>query len=224
MPKVREGPKQVSLRVLVACEFSGVVRNAFLARGHDAWSCDVLPALHGSEHQERHLQQNVAPLLKEKWDIVIAHPPCTYLANSGVQHLKDVGRQMRMLDAVDFFLACLNANAPHVCVENPVHHKYAREAIGSSATQYIQPYQFGEANSKKTGLWLKGLPQLVPTRVVDKPRLVGKARHSRQYLKALDYRDTLQRQLSRSIFSSGIAEAMAEQWGSYVRGQKHAEG
>lgn len=154
------------MRVLIACEFSGVVREEFLKRGHDAYSCDLLPSVYLKASEGRHLQQDVIPLLRERWDLIIAHPPCTYLANSGVRFLKlDPMRIVKVREATAFFLEFVKAACPRVCVENSIHHKYARELIGYP-TQRIQPWQFGHGESKTTCLWLKGLPQLRPTKIV----------------------------------------------------------
>jgi hypothetical protein len=141
-------------------------------------------------------------MLKERWDLVVAHPPCTYLCNSGVRWLEEnPGRQRKMLDACDFFLDCLLANSDKVCVENPIPHKYAREYIGDY-TQVIHPWQFGHGESKSTCLWLKGLPPLVPTDVVSGREQVSWRMSPgpwRRYLRSVTY--------------SGLARAMAEQWG-----------
>lgn len=190
------------MKVLVACEFSGRVRDAFLKRGHDAWSCDLNMDFSENGNGDRHIQANVRPLLRNKWDLVIAHPPCTYLANSGVSRFKtDKNRMRKMEFGAEFFNLCLQANAPRVCVENPVHHRYAKELIRKQ-DQVIQPWQFGEPVKKATCLWLKGLPLLVPTKIV-KP-----------------FQDIMRespgpwRKMMRSVTFLGIAEAMAEQWGS----------
>lgn len=191
------------MRVLVACEFSGVVRESFRRKGHDAYSCDILPSRYKIAEEGRHLQCDVLPLLREKWDLVIAHPPCTYLANLGVRWFKDdpVGRRLKMIEACDFFLACLNANSDRVAVENPVMHCYARKRIGVKPSQTVQPWQFGVGETKATCLWLKGLPPLRPTEVV-----TGRTPRSHQ----IRHRH---QGLLRSITCWGIAEAMAEQWG-----------
>lgn len=154
------------MKVLVACEFSGRVRNAFLARGHDAYSCDLLTGrdpTHG-----RHFKQDVRPLLKERWDLVIAHPPCTYLCNSGVRWLStQKDRQDKMVEGCLFFLDCLSANSDKVAVENPIMHKHAMEWVRVEKSQVIQPWQFGHGETKATCLWLLGLPHLKPTNIVE---------------------------------------------------------
>jgi hypothetical protein len=193
------------MRVLVACEFSGVVREAFLRRGHDAWSCDFLSGREPTNG--RHVKGDVRPLLKEQWDLVIAHPPCTYLANSGVWCLRrDPLRYKMMVEACQFFNQCLAANAPMVCVENPIQHKYAKQLIRKQ-DQVIQPWQFGHGETKATCLWLKGLPKLERTMVVSGRRgRIIELRPGKINVKGL---------LShvRSVTYKGIAEAMAEQWG-----------
>lgn len=189
-------------RLLVACEFSGKVRDAFLEVGWDAWSCDLRRCILPNKNSERHLRQDVRPLLREPWDLVIAHPPCTYLCNSGVRWLDgDNDRFERMLDACLFFTDCLEANAPMVCVENPIMHGLARVGVKESYTQIVHPWQFGHGETKATCLWLEGLPKLEPTRIVEgrKPRvhfLSGRWRKS-----------------ERSITYTGVAKAMAQQWG-----------
>ncbi len=192
------------MRILVACEFSGVVRNAFLAKGHDAYSCDILSGrepTHG-----RHVRGDVRKLLGQHWDLVIAHPPCTYLCNSGVRWLAgDEERQENLQRGCTFFLACLGANAPKVAVENPIPHKYALRLIGSTYSQIIQPWWFGHAESKATCLWLKGLPPLEAVQVV-KPVHQRVARMPPIAIKGL-------RSHLRSVTFTGIASAMAEQWG-----------
>jgi hypothetical protein len=184
--------------VLVACEFSGIVRDAFAARGHDAMSCDLLP----TEVPGLHYQGDVLPLLKEGWDLIIAHPPCTYLANSGVRWLHDnSARQEDMRQAAKLFNAMFDHGAK-LCVENPVMHRYAKELIPYGHTQIVQPWQFGHGETKATCLWLRGLPKLVPTNIVDgRVARVHRAAPSKDRWK------------ERSITYTGIARAMAEQWG-----------
>ncbi len=187
------------MKVLVACEWSGRVRDAFLAKGHDAWSCDLLP----SENDERHLQCCIRGLLKESWDLVIAHPPCTYLCLSGVRWLKAGGpRWNDLMDGAKLFVACLEANSPRVCVENPIQHRWARHLIGKLPSQTIQPWQFGHGEVKATCLWLKGLPRLKVTKVV-----------SGRYPRVARLPPSHDRSKIRSVTYQGIADAMAAQWG-----------
>ena len=195
------------MRVLVACEFSGIVRDAFIARGHYAKSVDLLP----TERPGPHYQGDILDFIKSTngWDLMIAHPPCTYLTNSGVRWLyggkgtvPDEERWYHMEQAASFFYRLLNANIPKIAVENPVMHKYAIEIIGRKQDQIIQPWQFGHGETKGTGLWLKNLPKLVPTNIVDgrKPRVHSASPGPNRWKE-------------RSITYTGIAEAMAEQWG-----------
>lgn len=195
------------MRVLVACEFSGVVREAFRARGHDAWSCDLLPAEDGSEF---HLQCDVllhGIQLRPGWDLMIAHPPCTYLANSGVRWLVrdgkfDAVRLSHMDDAISFWRQLRDAPIDRIAIENPIPHKHARFKMGCY-DQVIQPWQFGHGETKATCLWLKNLPKLVPTNIVS-----GRTPRVHHASPGPD------RWKERSRTLTGIADAMAEQWGS----------
>ena len=195
----------------MACEFSGIVRDAFAARGHDAWSCDLLP----SERPGNHLQCDVLTILDREWDLLIAHPPCTYLCNSGVRWLTPKGsidkqRQMKMMNAADLF-GCLYHAAcfkqiPHIAIENPVMHGYARDYLQSvwkvpTFTQSIQPWQFGHGEVKRTCLWLRGLPPLQPTEIVS-----GRIARVHRASPGPD------RWKERSRTLEGVAKAMAEQW------------
>lgn len=192
------------MRVLVACEFSGVVRNAFRERNHDAWSCDFLDSEDSSNY---HIKGDVLDTLSNDWDLMIAHPPCTRLCNSGVRWLhkppanKSKERIHKELDeALEFFLKLLNAPIPKICIENPIPHKYAREIIGNY-TQLIQPWQFGHGEKKATCLWLKNLPKLIPTDIVD-------GREPRIHYMA----PSKDRWKERSRTYKGVADAMADQW------------
>ncbi len=200
------------MRVLVACEISGKVRDAFAARGHDAWSCDLEP----SDRPGNHLQCDVLDILYNGWDLVIAHPPCTFLANSGVRWLyggkgkqRDELRWGQMQRAALFFKAFLLADVPLMAIENPIMHRYAKEIIGQEQTQIIQPWQFGHGETKATCLWLKGLPELKPTNIVD-----GREAKIHRMPPGKD------RAKLRSETYQGIADAMAEQWGNL---QAHAK-
>jgi hypothetical protein len=192
------------VRVLVACEFSGVVRDAFLARGHDAMSCDLLP----SEAPGPHYQGDVRDILDDGWDLMVAHPPCTYLANSGVRWLyggkgtrRDHVRWNAMVDAAVFFADLLNAPIPRIAVENPIMHRYGRDIIGRGPDQTIQPWQHGHPETKATCLWLKGLPPLEPTNIV--PGREPRVHHAPP---------GPNRWKERSRTLPGIAAAMADQW------------
>jgi hypothetical protein len=181
------------LNVLVACEFSGVVRDAFASRGYNAVSCDLLP----SEKPGHHYQGDVLDLLDLEWDLMIAFPPCTHLAVSGARWFKY--KQQEQLHALDFVSKLLNAPIPFISIENPV--SVISTAI-RKPDQIIQPWQFGHGETKKTCLWLKNLPPLVPTNVVQgrEPRV-----HS------LPPSPDRWKDCSRTYL--GIAEAMADQWG-----------
>lgn len=197
------------MRVLVACEYSGRVRQAFRNLGHDAWSCDVLPADDASPY---HIQGDALGVLGHGWDLLVAHPPCTYLANSGVSHLhKDPGRWPKLFDAADFFLAMLRAPIPRIAVENPIMHKYARRLTAAGkATQIVQPWMFGHTEQKATGLWLKGLMPLRETANV-RAEMMALPDSERQRLHYLP--PSADRWKLRSTTYQGIADAMAEQWG-----------
>lgn len=187
------------MRVLVACEFSGIVRDAFRARGHDAVSCDLL----ASERNGPHIQGDARALLADGWDMLIAHPPCTRLCNSGVRWLHERGLWGEMEEVADLFLAFLNAPIEKVAVENPVMHRYARERVGRRPDFTIQPWQFGEGEVKRTCFWTRGLLPLQPTNVVP-----GRRARVHRCPPGPD------RWRERSRTLPGVADAMAEQWGS----------
>ena len=148
------------MKILIACEFSGAVRDAFIEKGHDAISCDILP----TESPGPHIQGDVLEVINDSWDMMIAHPPCTYLAHSGVQHLyTKAGRWRDMHLGVKFFNRLMRAEINKICIENPVPHKYAINKMDSKYSQIIQPYMFGHMEQKKTCLWLKGIPPLMST-------------------------------------------------------------
>lgn len=190
------------MKVLVACEYSGIVRNAFLDRGHDAISCDLIP----SELPGPHYQGDVRDILDHGWDIMIAHPPCTYLSNSGIHWLKrngelNIDRYALGLEAKAFFLTLWNANIPKIAIENPVPITlYELPAY----SQIIDPSQYGHTVKKRTCLWLKGLPLLLPTRLVYDAE---PAQSSVWFNKGKRHRGKL-----RSATFKGIATAMASQW------------
>ena len=196
------------LNVLVACEFSGIVREAFRKRGHNAWSCDILPADDGSPY---HYQCDIIDVFNMDltWDLMIAHPPCTYFANSGVSWLHKYPERWNDLDdAADFFNIFLKSPITKICIENPIPHKYAIERIGGRKyNQLVQPYMFGHKETKATCFWLKGLEPLKPTTDLETMKLPLKER-CRVY-----YMSEPNRAKKRSVTYKGIAEAMAEQWG-----------
>lgn len=148
------------MRVLIACEFSGIVREAFRARGHDAWSCDLLE----TEIPGQHIRADVLSIISDGWDLMIAHPPCTHLAVSGARWFVD--KMKEQADAADFFMALVNASVSRIAVENPIS---VMSTLYRKPDQIIQPWQFGHPESKATCLWLKGLPKLVPTNVLPLP-------------------------------------------------------
>lgn len=219
------------LRVLVACEFSGIVRRAFRARGHDAWSCDLRPAedddLVYTQTGERaqHIQADVlgvlyGPGLRQpmQWDLLIAHPPCTRLTNAGVRWLRvpppgraleDVWTELR--DGIEFYRALRDAPVPKKAVENPVMHLYARIFAQPGPRQIVQPWWFGEPFFKATGFELIGLPPLVATNRLTKPK-PGTEEHKKW---SAVHREPPgeEREKNRSRTYPGVAQAMAEQWG-----------
>ena len=180
------------MKVLVACEFSGVVRDAFLNAGHDAISCDIIP----SETPGPHYQGDVRDLLNNSFDLMVAHPPCTYLAVSGARWFKE--RRKEQIQALDFVRLLLNASINKIALENPVSviSTHIRKP-----DQIIQPWQFGHGETKKTCLWLKNLPPLIPTNIVS-------GRVARVHKEA----PSEDRWKNRSRTYTGIARAMAEQW------------
>ncbi|MCW4114764.1 hypothetical protein NPA31_007280 [Aurantimonas sp. MSK8Z-1] len=201
-----------AMRVLVACEFSGTVRNAFLRCGHDAWSCDLLPSEDGSN---RHIRGDARDILGDGWDLlIVAHPPCTRLCNSGVRWLSTPppGRAIEDLwaeldDGAALFSAFWNAPVDRIAVENPVMHRHAKARIENyvEPAQSVQPWQFGHGETKRTCLWLKNLPPLVPTKIVE-----GRTPRVHRMSPGPD------RWRERSRFFTGIADAMADQWGDLL--------
>lgn len=199
------------MKVLVACEYSGRVRDAFRARGHNAWSCDLLPT---ESSEGIHYQGDIFDIAYDGWDLLIAHPPCTYLCVSGLHwNKRDPSREQKTIEALEFVQKLWELPIEKKCIENPVGCINSR-LPHMPKPQYIQPYRFGEDASKKTGLWLQGLPPLMGTQYIE-PRIVGgKSRWANQT-------DSGQNKLApsedrwkeRSRTYQGIANAMAEQWG-----------
>lgn len=192
------------MRVLVACEESQTVTKAFRARGFEAFSCDILPCSGG--HQEWHIHGDVIHQLYKDWDMVIAHPPCTRLANSGVRWLAERDLWEDMYSACEFFnhFQALGKQGVPVAIENPIPHKYAVEYIGKYS-QIIQPWKFGHGETKATCLWLYNLPELKPTDIVT-------GREQRIWKMG----PSPERSKERSKTFSGIADAMAQQWGDFI--------
>ena len=193
------------MKILVACEESQRVTIELRKLGHEAYSCDILPC--SGDHPEWHLQQDVIPLLKEKWDMIIGFPPCTYLSNAGARHLFPKGklneeRYKKGLKAKELFMAIYNANCPRIAIENPTPSKIYNLPPKS---QVIQPWQFGHPYSKRTQLWLKGLPELKPTKIVE---IESSCRKAGNWFN----KGGKDRQKNRSKTFTGIAKAMAEQW------------
>lgn len=192
----------LEMKVLVACEFSGVVRNAFRERGHDAWSCDLLP----TEQAGPHYQCDVRDVLNLGWDLMIAHPPCTHLAVSGARWFK--GKEAEQQEALDFVRFLLYAPVPQIALENPVSIISTRLR---KPDQIIQPWQFGHPEAKKTCLWLKNLPPLVPTNILPLPESGRWENQTPSGQNKLG--PSPDRWKERSKTYTGIAKAMAEQWG-----------
>jgi len=196
------------MKVLVACEYSGRVRDAFAARGHHAVSCDLLP----SDSPGKHHQGDIMDILEDGWDLMIAHPPCTYLTNAGVCHLHtDPDRWAKLEAGAAFFKVLWKCGIPKIAVENPIMHKYAIQRIGGKRQdQVVQPWMFGHLEQKATCLWLKNLPRLEPTNDVkeDMLKLPKNQRERIHYLSPGPERWKL-----RSTTFEGIAQAMASQWG-----------
>lgn len=180
------------MKVLVACEFSATVREAFKSQGHNAWSCDLLD----TEIEGNHIKDNVLNHL-DGWDLIIAHPPCTHLAVSGARWFKNKAKEQK--EAIEFFMALVNAPCEKICVENPISIMSSRYR---KPDQIIQPWQFGHGETKATCLWLKGLNKLKPTNIVDgREARIHKLPPSKDRWKI------------RSKTFDGIAKAMAKQWG-----------
>lgn len=217
------------MKVLVACEFSGRIRDAFRKRGHDAISCDLLP----TERPGPHIQGDVLCVLDNGWDLIIAHPPCAHIASSGAGHFEEKRKDGRQKKAIDFFMAFTKTKVARYCIENPVG---IMSTVFRKPDQYIQPYQFGHPESKKTCLWLKGLPKLKPTKICEPEYYMVdgvpyKDKKGKRYSKTHYYSGRMQarwlnktpsgqnklspspdRAKIRSITYQGIADAMAEQW------------
>lgn len=204
------------MRVLIACEFSGIVREAFREKGHDAWSCDLLE----TEIPGNHIKGDVLEILNDGWDLMIAHPPCTYLSNAGIRWFNEEKygekareRKRKRLEAFDFFMRFMNAPIEKICVENPTgwaNSHYRKQ------DQIIQPYYFGDTESKRTCLWFKNLKKLESTNIVE-PKIYGYFKNGKkkgQPIYGTQYCHFKEnRGHERSRFFQGIAQAMANQWG-----------
>ena len=200
------------MKVLVACEYSGIVRDAFTKKGHDAWSCDILP----TESKGNHIKGNVLEHLDKNWDLMVAHPPCTYLSKAGARWLYQNNklnnkRYKKGLKAKEFFLKLLNCDIPKICIENPTPMNIFNLPQSS---HHVQPYEYGHPYSKKTLFWLKNLPPLISTNIIGKyetflpSNSAGKKRGQKSSTGVVhNWKDA-----SRTF--KGIAEAMADQWGN----------
>lgn len=192
------------MKILIACEFSGIVREAFRKLGHDAWSCDIIDTEIESKY---HYKCDILDVLNSDWDMMIAHPPCTYISNAGARHLypKKILNQERYekgIIAKDFFMKIYNANIPKICIENPLPSKIFQLPKYS---QIIQPYEYGHNFQKKTLLWLKNLPNLKATNIVD-------IRENTKVPGNWFNKGGNDRQKNRAKTFQGIADAMADQW------------
>lgn len=198
------------MRVLVACEFSGIVREAFRKRGHDAWSCDLLPTEQPGPHYLGDVFELFDLLGHEKWDLMIAHPPCTYLSYAGNVWLKQPGRLEKREAAMQFFMKLAECDIPRIAIENPKGYPWK---AWRKPDQVIQPFEFGHPMHKPTCLWLKNLPLLKPTKIVEAPpKWDGK--RNRHWVDQVPGGNIEKRRRNRSRTFQGIADAMAEQWGS----------
>jgi len=193
------------VKILIACEYSGVVRDQFIRKGHQAVSCDINP----THSLGPHIRDDVRAVLNDGWDMMIAHPPCTYLANSGNKHLYiEPDREKKAQEAAQFFRELLNAPIPRICIENPVMRR-AVERVGCKHDQLIQPYQFGHMETKATCLWLKNLPPLRPLCDLKEVTYALPA-NERQRIFYMSRGKNRGKERSRTYH--GIAWAMAEQW------------
>jgi hypothetical protein len=201
------------MKILVACEYSGRVRDAFIRAGHNAISCDILPS---ESTFGAHVQGDVFDILDQDWDMMIAHPPCTYLTNAGVTWLYNKDKSLNhdrwknMEDAAIFFKRLMDAPIPRIAIENPIMHGHAKKIIGAQQSQVIQPWMFGHTEQKATCLWLKGLPKLIETNNV-KAQMMKLTPKERQRLHFLP--PSKDRAKIRSLTYQGIADAMSNQWG-----------
>jgi site-specific DNA-cytosine methylase len=196
----------MGLRVLIACEFSGVVRRAFRALGHEAWSCDLLPSEDGLQHYQCDLSK--CDLIKGRWDLMIAHPPCTHLAVSGARWFKD--KQKEQAAALDFVRTLLDAPIPYIALENPISIISSRIR---KPDQIIQPFMFGHTERKPTCLWLKNLPNLASTKDVY-AEMMTLPKRERERIHYMPPGPNRWKERSRTY--EGIAAAMAEQWSAHI--------
>ena len=201
------------MKILIACEESQAVTKEFRALGHEAYSCDIEPCSGGKP--EWHLYEDVLPLLKQKWDMIIAFPPCTHLASSGARWFEQKRKDGRQQQGIDFFMQFVNADCEKIVIENPVgimSSKYKKP------TQIIQPYQFGDEFQKTTCLWIKGLPKLKHTKIVGKGEMITykSGKKMAKWFADAFKSNAKERAKIRSKTFPGIAKAMAEQWGGKI--------
>ena len=196
------------MKVLIACEFSGTVRDAFSKLGHDAWSCDLEP----TQTEGNHYQGDMFDIVNNGWDLIIAHPPCTHLAVSGARHFEKKRADGRQQQGIDFFMRVANIDVPKLAVENPIG---IMSTLYRKPEQIIQPYEYGHGTTKATCLWLKGLPLLKPTNIVDKGEVVTFASGKRmsKWFYESSQLPPKERERMRNKTFQGIADAMADQWG-----------
>lgn len=205
-------------RVLIACEESQTVCKAFREKGHESFSCDLLPSSGG--HPEWHIQDDIFNVINKGWDLIIAHPPCTYLTITGNKWMKPEfeerfpNRKQQRLDAIKFFMDIANCDCERIAIENPVG---IMSTEWRKADQYVHPYHFGDPHSKRTGLWLKNLPLLKHTKVVEPLMYIYKdgRRDPLWHVETLKL-PAKERSIARSKTFQGIADAMADQWGSIL--------
>lgn len=211
------------MKVLIGCETSGVMRRAFAARGHDVWSCDLLPAEDGSN---RHIRCDIRDILQDGWDLMaVMHPPCTRLCNSGVRWLSAPPRGRTLAEmwaeldeGADLFSACWNAPIERVAIENPIMHKQAKARMPADLPkpQIVQPWWFGEPFFKATGFYLRGLPQLRPTLRLTPPKKAEEETRHKEWSAIWFASPGKDRWKVRSRSFQGVAEACADQWGGYA--------
>jgi len=201
------------MKILIACEFSGTVRDAFSKLGHDAWSCD----LEASELPGNHYQGDMFDIVNDGWDLIIAHPPCTHLAVSGAAHFAKKRADGRQQQGIDFFMRVMNIDVPKLAVENPIG---IMSTLYRKPDQIIQPWEYGDKAQKSTCLWLKGLPLLKPTNIVEKgeffewqDKKTGKMKRQPKWFYDALSKSPKEREKIRNKTFQGIADAMATQWG-----------
>lgn len=211
------------IKILIACEESQVVTKAFREKGFEAYSCDLLPT--SGNHPEWHIKDDVIKVInRESWDCIIAHPPCTYLSVTGNKWMKPEfkyrfpNREQQRKDAIDFFMGLANADCEYIAIENPVS---IMSTIWRKPDQYVHPYYFGDPHSKKTGLWLKGLPLLKPTNMVEPKMYVYQSGKKAGRTDPMWHMETLklspeERSIARSKTFPGFGAAMASQWGDFL--------